>query len=79
MTQEIAVLTDKEKEVASLQKQQETLEQKSEQARSKLTELNEQAQAAQLDKQTLITQLAEKKAQLPAKYQTEKQAKAQKR
>lgn len=77
LTQEIAVLTDKEKEVASLQKQQETLEQKSEQARSKLTELNEQAQAAQLDKQTLITQLAEKKAQLPAKYQTEKQAKAQ--
>lgn len=61
MIQEITILTDKEKEAASLQKQQETLEQKSEQARSKLTELNEQVQAAQLDKQTLITQLAEKK------------------
>lgn len=77
LTQEITVLTAKEKESMSLQKQQVTLEQKITQAQTKLAELNEQAQTAQLDKQTLITQLAEKQAQLPAKYQTKQQAKAQ--
>lgn len=77
LTQEITVLTAKEKESMSLQKQQATLEQKITQAQTKLAELNEQAQTAQLDKQTLITQLAEKQAQLPAKYQTKQQAKAQ--
>ncbi|MCI5941917.1 MAG: SMC family ATPase [Ligilactobacillus animalis] len=77
LTQEIRVLTDKEKEAASLQEQKTTLEQKVAQAHTKLTELNEQAQTAQLEKQTLVTQLAEKQAQLPAEYQTEQQAKAQ--
>lgn len=77
LTQEITVLTAKEKESMSLQKQQVTLEQKITQAQTKLAELNEQTQTAQLDKQTLITQLAEKQAQLPAKYQTKQQAKAQ--
>lgn len=77
LTQEITVLTDKEKESASLQEQKTTLEQKIAQAQTKLTELNEQAQTAQLEKQKLVTQLAEKQAQLPAEYQTEQQAKAQ--
>lgn len=77
LTQEITVLTDKEKEAVSLQEQKTTLEQKVAQAQTKLTELNEQAQTAQLEKQRLVTQLAEKKAQLPAEYQTEQQAKAQ--
>lgn len=77
LTQEITVLTDKEKEAVSLQEQKTTLEQKIAQAQTKLTELNEQAQTAQLEKQRLVTQLAEKKAQLPAEYQTEQQAKAQ--
>lgn len=77
LTQELTVLTTKEKESVSLQKQQATLEQKIAQTQIKLTELNEQAQTAQLDKQTLVTQLAEKQAQLPAKYQTKQQAMAQ--
>lgn len=77
LTQEITVLTDKEKEAVSLQEQQATLEQKIAQTQTKLTELNEQAQTAQLEKQKLVTQLAEKQAQLPAEYQTEQQAKAQ--
>lgn len=77
LTQEITVLTDKEKEAVSLQEQKTTLEQKIAQAQTKLTELNEQAQTAQLEKQRLVTQLAEKQAQLPAEYQTEQQAKAQ--
>ncbi len=77
LNQEIRVLTDKEKEAASLQEQKTTLEQKVAQAQTKLTELNEQAQTAQLEKQKLVTQLAEKQAQLPAEYQTEQQAKAQ--
>lgn len=77
LTQEITVLTDKEKEAASLQEQKTTLEQKVAQAQTKLNELNEQAQTAQLEKQKLVTQLAEKQAQLPAEYQTEQQAKAQ--
>lgn len=77
LTQEIRGLTDKEKEAASLQEQKTTLEQKVAQAHTKLTELNEQAQTAQLEKQKLVTQLAEKQAQLPVEYQTEQQAKAQ--
>lgn len=77
LTQEIRGLTDKEKEAASLQEQKTTLEQKVAQAQTKLTELNEQAQTAQLEKQKLVTQLAEKQAQLPVEYQTEQQAKAQ--
>lgn len=77
LTQEIRGLTDKEKEAASLQEQKTTLEQKVAQAQTKSTELNEQAQTAQLEKQKLVTQLAEKQAQLPAEYQTEQQAKAQ--
>lgn len=77
LTQEIRGLTDKEKEAASLQEQKTTLEQKVAQAQTKLTELNEQAQTAKLEKQKLVTQLAEKQAQLPAEYQTEQQAKAQ--
>lgn len=77
LTQEIRGLTDKEKEAASLQEQKTTLEQKVAQAQTKLTELNEQAQTTQLEKQKLVTQLAEKQAQLPVEYQTEQQAKAQ--
>lgn len=77
LTQEITALTDKEQEAVNLQEQQATLEQKIAQTQTKLTELNEQAQTAQLEKQKLVTQLAEKQAQLPAKYQTEQQAKAQ--